>query len=124
MELRSVKSVRPTFNRLVTTCDLYAEDMTRNGLIVPKEARGTLKEYQTVIAVGDTVRNVQVGDLVHINPMRYSRMRHDEGSLKNGVVTDNPVVDYDLPVLELDGKRCLLLYDQDIDYVVTGYEAD
>ena len=108
----------------MTTCDLYVEDMTRNGLIVPKEARGTLKEYQTVIAVGDTVRNVQVGDLVHINPIRYSRMRHDEGSLKNGVVTDNPVVDYDLPVLELDGKRCLLLYDQDIDYVVTGYEAD
>ena len=36
--------------------------------------------------------------------------------------TDNPITGYNFNVVEIDGKDCLLLHDQDIRYVIEDYE--
>ena len=117
-----IKSIKPMFDSLVTTMNKYEEDGFENGVIV-KQA-GVLKEYQKVIAVGPAVRNIEVGDMVMINPIRYAKMKHKEGSLKNGVITDNPVIGYEFKTVTINDEECLYLQSQDIMYSFEGEEVE
>jgi hypothetical protein len=118
-----IKKVKPLFTALITTMDRYDHDeISLSGIINVNRQQGGLKEYQTVLAVGSSVRDIKVGDLVCINPTRFAVKKHKEGSLKDGVITDNPVTTYNFDVIEMDGKQCLLLQDRDIDFIVEEYE--
>lgn len=110
-------------NYLVATKEEYTEEDARRGGLITKMI-GSLKEYQKVIAVGPMVRGIQVGDIVCINPKRYARHKHQEGSLKDGVITDNPVISYNFNVIELDHVPHLLLTDQDIDFIIEDSEEE
>lgn len=123
-EINKLKKIKPMFNALVTTMDRYieAQYIPGSNLIDTSKTKGGVKEYQTVLAVGSTVREIKVGDIVCINPKAYGVRKHQEGSLKDGVITDNPVLQYHFNVIELDGEECLLLRDNDIDFVVEEYE--
>ena len=117
-----IKSIKPMFDSLVTTMNKYEDDGFENGVIV-KQA-GSLKEYQTVIAVGPAVRNIEVGDKVMINPSRYAKMKHNEGSLKNGIVADNPIIGYEFRTVTINDEECLYLQSQDIMYSFEGEEVE
>ena len=110
------------FTALITTMDKYEQDMTTGGLINVTKMQGGLKEYQTVLAVGGSVRDIKVGDLVCVNPTRFAVKKHQEASLKDGVISDNPVTTYNFDVVEMDGKQCLLLQDRDIDFIIEEWE--
>lgn len=118
-----IKKIQPMYTKILTTMCKYDEDeMTAGGLIDSTKARGTLKEYQTVVAVGNSVRNVKVGDLVCVNPERYAVKKHEAGSLKDGVITDNPVIKYNFNIMELEGVPHLLLDENDVSFIITDYE--
>jgi len=119
----NIKKIRPMANYLVTTKEEYTEDDARKSGLITKMI-GSLKEYQKVVAIGPMVRGIQVGDIVCINPRRYAKYKHQPGSLKDGVVTDNPVVAYNFNVIELDHVSHLLLTDQDIDFVIEESEEE
>jgi threonine dehydrogenase-like Zn-dependent dehydrogenase len=102
--------------------DVYETDQLRNGVIDTTKAKGSLKEYQTVISVGDTVRSIKPGDVVCIDPTRYMVTRHADKSLRNGVMGDNMTIGYKFNTIKLDGKDCLMLYDQDITFVIEESE--
>lgn len=110
------------FTSLITTMDKYDKDVTVGGIIDTTRQQGSIKEYQKVIAVGGSVREIKVGDLVCINPSRFAVRKHKEGSLKDGIVTDNPVTEYKFDVIEIDNKRCLLLQDRDIEFIIEESE--
>lgn len=118
----NVKKIRPMANYLVTTREMYEEDKVINGVLTP--TRGTLKEYQKVVAVGPIVRDIKEGDIVKINPMRYAIRKYQEGSLKNGIISENPVTHYNFNTIELDHVQHLLLTSNDIEYVVEEYEEE
>lgn len=120
--MKVLKKIKPMFNRIVTTMDSYEEDQVVGGVIDSRKTKGTMKEYQTVIAVGDTVRGIQEGDVVCINPTRYAVMKHNDKSLHNGVIGDNMIMGYKFNTITIDGQECLMLYDQDIDFVVVKSE--
>lgn len=117
-----IKKIKPMFTALITSMDKYEQDVTTGGLINVTKMQGGLKEYQTVLAVGDSVRGIKVGDLVCINPTRFAVKKHREGSLKDGVITDNPVTTYNFDIVEMDGNQCLLLQDRDIDFIIEDWE--
>lgn len=118
-----VKKIKPLFTSLITTMDKYEQDkITDGGLIDTSKQQGTLKEYQTVLAVGDSVRNIKVGDLVCVNPARFAVRKHEKGSMRDGIITDNPVVGYNFDIVEMDGKNCLLLQDRDIEFIIEDFE--
>lgn len=117
-----IKKIKPMFTALITSMDKYEQDVTTGGLINVTKMQGGLKEYQTVLAVGDSVRGIKVGDLVCINPTRFAVKKHREGSLKDGVITDNPVTTYNFDIVEMDGRQCLLLQDRDIDFIIEDWE--
>lgn len=115
-----LKKIKPMFNNILTTMEKYEEDVMSMGIITKKQ--GGLKEYQKVVEVGSSVRDVKEGDLVCINPKRFAVRKHQDGSLKDGVITDNPVTTYNFDVIELDGVQYLLLQDRDIDFIITESE--
>jgi hypothetical protein len=101
----------------------YESDVTSDGVIVDTEKQqGSIKEYQKVVAVGSTVRDIKIGDTVNINPSRFGIKKHQEGSLKDGVITDNPIIGYNFDIIELDGTPHLLLQDRDINYIIEDSE--
>lgn len=118
-----IKKIKPMFTSIITSMDKYEHDMkTIGGLIDTSRQQGGLKEYQTVLAVGTSVRDIKVGDLVCVNPTRFAVKKHKEGTLKDGIVTDNPTITYNFDVVEMDGKQCLLLQDRDIDFIIEEFE--
>lgn len=117
-----IKKIKPMFTALITSMDKYEQDVTTGGLINVTKMQGGLKEYQTVLAVGSSVRDIKVGDLVCVNPARFAVRKHQAGSLKDGVISDNPVTTYNFDVVEMDGKQCLLLQDRDIDFIIEDWE--
>lgn len=117
-----INKVKPMFTSIVTTMEVYNQDIISNGLIDGNKRQGMLKEYQTVLAVGSSVRDIKEGDLVCINPSRFAVRKHEAGSLKNNVITDNPVVTYNFDVIEIGGRQCLLLQDRDINFIIEEYE--
>lgn len=117
-----IKKMRPMFTAILTTMDRYEEDSKKGSLIDTKKMKGALKEYQTVVAVGDQSRGINIGDVVCINPKRYAVKKHKEGSLKDGVICDNPVIEYNFNVVPVNGVDHLLLDVSDIEFVVEEYE--
>lgn len=119
-----VKGMKPLFTNIVTTMNKYVEAQYIPGtqILDTSTVSGGIKEYQKVVAVGSSVRDIKVGDIVVIDPTRYAVRKHQEGSLKDGVITDNPITTFNFDVVEMNGTQYLLLQDRDIQYVVNDYE--
>jgi hypothetical protein len=64
-----ITKIKPPFTTVITTLNVYEEDLIIDGVVrVPK---GSLKLYQTVVAVGPNVRDVKEGDFVLLNLQNY-----------------------------------------------------
>ena len=118
-----IKKVKLLYTRILTTMDTYVEsDVTSaSGIIDASKLKKGVKEYQRVLAVGTNVRNVQVGDLVCINPERYAVRKYDKNSVKSDLL-ENYITSYNFNVLKLDDNDCLLLDEADIEFVIEDYE--
>ena len=117
-----IKKIKPLFNRVITTACVYKEDKVVDGIVDSTKESGAIMEYQTVVSVGNMVKSVKPGDLVVINPTRYTVMKHKEGSLKDGVINDNPILGYNFPLIEINDEPHLFIYDSDIDYIIKEAE--
>lgn len=118
----NIKKIRPMFNAIVTTFDVFEETDTNSAIIGADEMAGQPKPYQTVVAVGNAVNGINVGDVVAIDFSRYAKKQHKEGSLKDGVIQDNPVVSYAFNTIPLDGKEHLFIYSNDILFIIEDHE--
>lgn len=120
-----IKKIRPLFNSIVTTMDMYTEEELKvGGIIDSSKMTMTIKEFQKVIAVGPLVKNIEVGDYVKINPARYKVRRMEENSVKNDLASVHPVESYMFKNVVIDGIKYLLLADSDVEYVITEYEEE
>jgi len=115
-----IKKMRPMFNQLITTLERYGYDNYEDGIMTSQ--KGDIKEYQKVLAVGSSVNEVKVGDVVLIDPTRYAERKHQEGSMKDGIISDNPVVKYNFNTIKINGEDCLIIYDSDVSFILDDYE--
>ena len=114
------------YTSLVTTGNVYEEDMKENGIIVAK--KGDIKEYQTVIAIGPSVRDINVGDTVMIDMMHFAVTKYDPNSIKNDMDM-NKVIKLNIPWVYMDDEkgnpqRYMLISDRDVKYVFEGEEKN
>lgn len=121
-----IKKIKPLFTSIVTTGDKFEKDMVNQGLIIAK--KGDLKIWQKVIAVGPSVRDVKVGDLVMINVENYALKRYSKDSIQNDL-DNNPNLGYKFNWVTIDNEEgnpqeCLLLSDRDLLYAFEGEEKD
>lgn len=121
-----IKTLKPLFTSILTTGEKYEEDMRENGIIVAN--KGDLKAYQKVLAIGSSVRDIQVGDTVMIDIKHFAVMKLDPNSIKRDMDLDK-VVRWDIPWIIVDdaeGKPqdCLLINDRDVKFVFEGEEKN
>lgn len=121
-----LKKIKPMFNSIVTTCDKYETTQYIPGttMLDTSKSRGSVKPYQTVVAVGEMVRSIKPGDIVMINPRHYEVKKFKEDSLNNGVTQVNSVIRYEFNTITLNDKEHLYLQDRDIDFIIEEGEED
>lgn len=121
-----ITSIKPLFNRVLITADKFDKDMISNGVIIA--SKGDLKLWQTVVAVGPTVRGIEVGDKVMIIPDHFAVKKYNKNSVQNDL-DNNPVLTYNFPFETIDDEKgepqeYLYISDNDIRYVFDGEEKD
>lgn len=124
-----LKKIKPMFTSIVTTADRYTElvHIPGSSLLSAEHNKSGLKEYQKVIAVGSMVKSVKPGDLVCINPERYAVRKYaKDNSMKDDMEETyrKQTVEYSFHVVRLDDQQCLLLQENDIDYVIEEYTEE
>lgn len=119
MKIIKAKKIQPTFDNVVTTLNVYEDDLYENGIIT--HGKGEPMMEQIVISAGPNTPFTE-GQVIHINPIRYAKKKHREGSLKDGVIEDNPIIDYILPIMLVGDKPVLFLQSRDIDYIISEYD--
>ena len=117
----NIKDIRPVYTRLLTTAERYQEDQTNGVLLDANKLEGRYKEYQKVVRVGSSVREVSVGDTVLIDPSRYMKRKFSDNSLREDFV-DNPIVEINIPTVTMDGVDYFMIEERDIAYVIQAYE--
>lgn len=117
-----VKSIKPLFTGILTTANKYETTSTKNGIIVSaKQTEGHIKEYQTVVKVGSSVREIKPGDIVLINPSRYLRKKFDENSIRDDF-DKNPTIEINIPTVVINDKEYFLIEDRDVAYIIDDCE--
>ena len=117
-----VKSIKPLFTGVLTTSNKYETTSTKNGIIVSaKQTEGHIKEYQTVVKVGSSVREIKPGDIVLINPSRYLRKKFDENSIRDDF-DKNPTIEINIPTVVINDKEYFLIEDRDVAYIIDDCE--
>lgn len=119
-----IKSIKPMFTSIVTTADRFEEDYTENGMILA--SKGDYKPWQTIISVGDSVRNLKKGDKVMVNLDNYVVRKYDKNSIQNDL-DNNKKVRNTFNFVTLDDnngnpKECFLFNDRDILFSFEGEE--
>lgn len=118
-----LKKISPMFMGIITTADVHEDDsISKSGIIDGKTKKGSLKEYQTILAIGQSVTHLKVGDLVCVNPANYAVKKFSKDTTREMVESYNPVVQYNFNFLELNGNLVLKLTDRDIDFIVDEFE--
>ena len=117
----NIKDIRPVYTRLLTTAERYQEDQTNGVLLDANKLEGRYKEYQKVVKIGSSVREVSVGDTVLIDPSRYMKRKFSDNSLREDFV-DNPIVEINIPTVTMDGVDYFMIEERDIAYIIESYE--
>lgn len=121
-----IKKVKPLHTSIVTTAERFDKDVKERGIIISK--KGDLKVWQTVVAVGNLVSGINVGDKVMIDFRAYAVKKYDKNSLQNDL-DNNPTLTYALNWVSMDNENgeptdYLFLSDRDVMYVFEGEEKE
>ena len=117
----NIKKIKPLFTAVVVTAKVYPADYKEGSILSPKA--GKLMEYQEVIAVGDSCRGIEVGNLVCIDLSNYADWKYKKNSIKSDMEElTNEIIGYHVPQITIDGKKCLYLDARDIKYIVEEYD--
>ena len=101
-----IKKIKPLANRVLITMELLEEKDLKLGnteLIDATKMKYTVKEFQKVVSCGTFVKGVKEGDVVCFDPTRYGIKEHRD-------------------IIEIEGVPHLLIFDNDIKYVVEDYQ--
>lgn len=120
--MKKLIKVKPMFNRLITTMDVYEKDQYNGAILDTTKQKGSLKEYQKVLSVGTTVRDIKEGDIVCIDPTRYMVTKHRDKSLQGNIMGDDMTIGYKFNTIKLGDQECLVLFDQDISFIIEESE--
>ena len=115
-----IKKIKPPFTTVITTLNVYEEDLIIDGVVrVPK---GSLKRYQTVVATGPNVRDVKEGDLVLLNVKNYEMKKYRENSIKEDLSEMEEEVAYDIPKIFINDTLYGKFQERDMDGVIEEFE--
>lgn len=116
-----INKIKPLYTKLITTADKYKNDQKVGNILDANRLEGRYKEYQKVVSVGSSVREVKVGDLVLIDPSRYIKRKFSDNSLREDFV-ENPIISIDIPTVVMNDTDYFMLDERDIVYIIEDSE--
>lgn len=116
-----INKIKPLYTKLITTADKYKNDQKVGNILDANRLEGRYKEYQKVVSVGSSVREVKVGDLVLIDPSRYIKRKFSDNSLREDFV-ENPIISIDIPTVVMNDTDYFMLDERDIVYIIEESE--
>lgn len=121
-----IKTIKPLFTAIVTTADRFEDDYIQDGIIMA--SKGDYKPWQTIVSVGDSVRNLKAGDKVMVNLDNYVVRKYDKNSIQNDL-DNNKKVRYAFNFVGIDDENGnpqehFLFNDRDILYSFEGEETE
>jgi len=122
-----IKKVKPLFTGVITTATKYQyENSTDGGIILMNQITGGYNEFQRVIAAGRTCTDLEPGKIVKINYNRYKYPIHRPGAIdeQTNIQSDNLSSKCEPPIIKINGKECLFIQYNDIEYIVEECEVD
>ena len=122
-----ITKIKPMFTDIIITAERFDRDIVEKGIVVAN--KGDLKSYQTVIAVGDSIRNISVGDKVMVNFEVFAEHKIPVNSIKKDMDVNDPIVRYNIPwvnMTDADGndKVYIRIPDRAVEFVFEGEEVD
>ena len=122
-----ITKIKPMFTDLIITANRFDSDVVEQGIVVAN--KGDLKPYQTVVAIGNAVREINVDDKVMVNFEAYAERKVPVGSVKEKMDVENPVVSYHIPWVNMADEQgndtmYIRISVNDIEYVFEGEEID
>lgn len=124
-ETINIKKIKPMFTKILVTKNMYHEAVYVPGTMIidPTKSKQGVKEWQTVVAVGDAVRDIKVGDVVCINPMNYAVKKYAKTDMHDHMEEySNQVTSYAFPEIEIDGVPHLYIDSRDVDFIIEEFE--
>lgn len=116
-----IKSIKPIYTKIITTAEKYSKDEKTGVLLDADKLEGRYKQYQKVVRIGSSVREVKEGDIVLIDPSRYIKRKYSDNSLREEFV-DNPVISIDIPTVIMDDVEYFMIDERDIAYIIEDSE--
>ena len=116
-----IKDIRPVYTRIITTANRYTENQKNGVILDAKKLEGRYKEYQTVVKVGSSVREVKEGDVILIDPSRYMKRKYNDNSLREDFV-ENPILEINIPTVQMNDEDYFMIEERDIAYVIEDSE--
>jgi co-chaperonin GroES (HSP10) len=116
-----IHKIKPVYTRIITTANKYESSQKTGNLLDVNKLEGRYKEYQTVVRVGSSVREVKEGDVILIDPSRYMKRKFSDNSLREDFV-ENPIVEIDIPTVTMDDTDYFMIEERDIAYIIEESE--
>lgn len=117
----NIKKIKPLFTTIITTGNKFDKDVYEKGIITSK--KGDLKMWQTVLAIGESVRGIEVGDTVMIDSTHFAVRKYDPNSVRNDMGM-NKITGYVFDWITVEGKECLKIDNRDVLFVCEVEEVE
>jgi len=122
-----ITKIKPMFTDLIITAERFDNDVTDNGILIA--SKGDLKSYQTVVAIGSAIRNIEVGDKVMVDFEVFAERKIPANSVKDKMDVPNPVVNYHIPWVTMidehgDDKMYIRIPENAIEFAFEGEEVE
>lgn len=122
-----IKEIQPLFTKIVCTSDKYTKEdsVELNGLVTPGK-ENTIKNIQTVVAVGTNVMTIKPGDLVSLSFNRYAVRKTKQNSIREDIQGElyEQILSYSFPIVKMEDKDFLFIDSADVEFIITKYEPE
>jgi hypothetical protein len=98
----------PSWNYMFLSCNKMST--TDSGIILTGSS--VVNDEQVILKVGPSVKNYKVGDTVKIDVSKYVKRQWDQGSVREAVMKETPVVVW--PIYDIDGVDVMMVPDNNI----------
>ena len=142
MEEIKLKKIQVRNNAILTTAQRYFNEEDRENyfaelkknkkVFTTAESKNLPILIQKVVNIGPMVHDIKEGDIVKISPLFYlnRNLVAKRDSIQKDVADYAGVtlkefyseLDYDFPIITVDGEECLMLFDRDVDYIIKDSE--
>jgi hypothetical protein len=111
--------IRPRANEIVISANFIIAANEDKKVIDKDQQMIYFDEFQTVLRVGSVVRDINVGDVICVNPKRFAKYQEQKSRVRAAVEGyEKVLIGYDFPIISTSFGDVMLITDGDVKYII------